>query len=122
MNGSAIHLSKYESGGLIDYKSYRIPSLPFKIGHLSFTLNDFPVEVGQRSLKNSEVDGTIGNDLIVPFSGVVINFDKMFIEYERLKKTSHSRSLERAILHTAIVLGFLADFSHPFFSYLRLNL
>jgi len=74
---------KYGSGGLIDYKSYRIPSLPFKVGDLSFTLSDFLVEVGQQALQNSEVDGTIGNDLIVPFSRVIVNFDKMFIEFEK---------------------------------------
>ena len=74
---------KYGSGGLIDYKSYRIPSLPFKVGDLSFTLNDFLVEIGQQSLQNTEIDGTIGNDLIEPFSRVIVNFDKMFIEYER---------------------------------------
>jgi predicted aspartyl protease len=74
---------KYGSGGLIDYKSYRIPSLPFKVGELSFTLNDFPVEIGHQTLQNSDVDGTIGNDLIAPFSRVIVNFDKMFIEFKR---------------------------------------
>jgi len=69
-------------GGEIDYKSYIIPSLPLKIGNLSFTLQDFPVKTGQNAYESSEIDGTIGNDCFKPFSRVIVNFDKMFIEFE----------------------------------------
>jgi len=72
----------YGLGGIIDHKSYRLPSLPLVVGSLSLNLQNVQVDTSQKANEHSEMDGTIGNDCFKPFSRVIVNFDKMFIEFE----------------------------------------
>lgn len=68
-------------GGVVSYDIYRSPQFPFKIGGVSFKLADIPTIIDPNKDKTPTGDGAMGMDFFMPFSEVILNFDKMFVEF-----------------------------------------
>lgn len=70
-------------GGVITYDTYRSPEFPLTIGGLSFEIAGIPTIIDPNRDTTPVGDGALGMDFFMPFSKVILNFDKMFVEFEK---------------------------------------
>lgn len=70
-------------GGEASEELCRSPGFTLKIGDLSFEVASMPTIIDPNSDKNPTGDGVMGLDLFMPFSKVILNYDKMFVEFKK---------------------------------------
>jgi len=70
-------------GGKVSYEICKSPEFSLKIGDLSFKLADMPTVIDPNKDETPTGDGVMGLDFFMPFSKVIMNFDKMFVEFKK---------------------------------------
>lgn len=69
-------------GGISKHVGYKLPSLDFKIGDVSFEMENLPVHT-IKVLDQAKEDGSFGADFLLKFKKVIVSYKNMFIEVEK---------------------------------------
>jgi predicted aspartyl protease len=80
-NGKPDSVNMGGAGGVVKYKSYRLPTVDFRPADKFVQLTNIDVLTSTVSDNGGNYDGTIGQDLIAKFREMVINFKDMYIDF-----------------------------------------
>ena len=73
------------AGGMIETETHELTEVPFKIGNFQMTLPRIQVETRKYSF-NEDFDGNLGQDVLMYFDEMILNFDSMYLTFSNKKE------------------------------------
>jgi len=73
------------AGGMIETETHELTEVPFKIGNFQMTLPRIQVETRKYSF-NEDFDGNLGQDVLMHFDEMILNFDSMYLTFSNKKE------------------------------------
>ncbi|MDR3189548.1 MAG: retroviral-like aspartic protease family protein [Prevotellaceae bacterium] len=68
-------------GGVVEVEEYKLPDFPYQIGNSHNLLPEISVNLQDYSFHKS-FDGSLGQDVIMQFSEMILNFQHMYVDFE----------------------------------------
>lgn len=81
-NGEFKVTQRGAAGGVIDVEEYLYFNFPYQIGTKSNVLPKISVVMSENTAKNKGTDGNLGQDVILQFNKLILNFKYMYIDLE----------------------------------------
>jgi len=73
------------AGGMIETEVYELTDVPFKIGNFQMTLPKIGVET-QEYVFSKHFDGNLGQDVLMHFDEMILNFESMYLTFSDKKE------------------------------------
>jgi hypothetical protein len=68
-------------GGIVEVEEYKLPDFPYQIGNSRGVLPEISVSLQDYDF-NKSFDGNLGQDVIMQFNEMILNFKHMYIDFE----------------------------------------
>jgi predicted aspartyl protease len=69
------------AGGIVEVEQYLLQNFPYSIGTKSNVLPDISVMLSEQGV-TKYFDGTVGQDIILQFNKMILNFQYMYVDFE----------------------------------------
>ena len=70
------------AGGIIETEIYELAEVPFKIGNFQMILPEINVETREYSFDEEDFDGNLGQDVLMHFDEMILNFESMYLTFK----------------------------------------